>query len=229
VDRLLVSRRFGVPFLWLVLLGIVWLTVWGANYPGMLLEKVFALGYAGLSKWLSALPTWLRGLLADGIYATCTRVIAVMLPPMLIFFPLFTILEDIGYLPRMAFLLDPAMARCGGCGKQALTLCMGLGCNAVGVMGCRIIDSPRERISAILTNAFVPCNGRFPALILLGSVFFPQAGAALVVAACVALGAVTRPRHCAYAIDSSVGMICAVKADNSYAVRSMAPSSVSFV
>ena len=190
VDRLLVSRRFGVPFLWLVLLGIVWLTVWGANYPGMLLEKVFALGYAGLSKWLSALPPWLRGLLADGIYATCTRVIAVMLPPMLIFFPLFTILEDIGYLPRMAFLLDPAMARCGGCGKQALTLCMGLGCNAVGVMGCRIIDSPRERISAILTNAFVPCNGRFPALILLGSVFFPQAGAALVVAACVALGAV---------------------------------------
>jgi ferrous iron transport protein B len=103
---------------------------------------------------------------------------------------LFTILEDIGYLPRMAFLLDPCMARCGGCGKQALTLCMGLGCNAVGVVGCRIIDSPRERISAILTNAFVPCNGRFPALILLGSVFFPQAGAALVVAACVALGAV---------------------------------------
>lgn len=190
VDRLLVSRRFGIPFLCLVLLGIVWLTVWGANYPGMLLEKLFSLGYNGLVRWLSAAPEWLRGLLADGIYATSTRVIAVMLPPMLIFFPLFTILEDIGYLPRMAFLLDPAMARCGGCGKQALTLCMGLGCNAVGVMGCRIIDSPRERISAILTNAFVPCNGRFPALILLGSVFFPQAGAALVVAACVALGAV---------------------------------------
>ena len=113
-----------------------------------------------------------------------------MLPPMAIFFPLFTILEDIGYLPRMAFLLDPCMARCGGCGKQALTLCMGLGCNAVGVMGCRIIDSPRERLCAILTNAMVPCNGRFPTLILLGSLFFPDAGAALVVAACVALGVV---------------------------------------
>ena len=113
-----------------------------------------------------------------------------MLPPMAIFFPLFTILEDIGYLPRMAFLLDPCMARCGGCGKQALTLCMGLGCNAVGVMGCRIIDSPRERLCAILTNAMVPCNGRFPTLIVLGSLFFPDAGAALVVAACVALGVV---------------------------------------
>jgi ferrous iron transport protein B len=109
---------------------------------------------------------------------------------MAIFFPLFTILEDVGYLPRMAFLLDPCMAKCGGCGKQALTLCMGLGCNAVGVMGCRIIDSPRERLSAILTNAMVPCNGRFPTLILLGSLFFPDAGAALVVAFCVALGVV---------------------------------------
>jgi ferrous iron transport protein B len=113
-----------------------------------------------------------------------------MLPPMAIFFPLFTVLEDIGYLPRMAFLLDPCMARCGGCGKQALTLCMGLGCNAVGVTGCRIIDSPRERLSAILTNTMVPCNGRFPTLILLGSLFFPDAGAALVVAFCVALGVV---------------------------------------
>ena len=188
VDRLLVSRRFGVPLMFLLLLGIIWLTVWGANYPGMVLESVFDMGYVFLSRWLSGFPWWLRGILVDGIYATCTRVIAVMLPPMAIFFPLFTILEDIGYLPRMAFLLDPCMARCGGCGKQALTLCMGLGCNAVGVMGCRIIDSPRERLSAILTNAMVPCNGRFPTLILLGSLFFPDAGAALVVAACVALG-----------------------------------------
>jgi len=107
---------------------------------------------------------------------------------MAIFFPLFTVLEDVGYLPRMAFLLDPCMARCGGCGKQALTLCMGLGCNAVGVTGCRIIDSPRERLAAILTNAMVPCNGRFPTLILLGTLFFPEVGAALVVAACVVLG-----------------------------------------
>ena len=190
VDRLLVSRRFGAPLIFLILLGIVWLTVWGANYPAMLLERLFNIGYHCLSQWLSGLPWWLYGVLVDGLYATCARVIAVMLPPMAIFFPLFTFLEDIGYLPRMAFLLDPCMGRCGGCGKQALTLCMGLGCNAVGVMGCRIIDSPRERLNAILTNAMVPCNGRFPTLILLGSLFFPEAGAALVVAACVALGVV---------------------------------------
>lgn len=190
VDRLLVSRRFGVPFMLLLLLGIIWLTVWGANYPSALLERLFAIGYTELSKWLSFLPWWLKGVLVDGLYATSARVISVMLPPMAIFFPLFTVLEDIGYLPRMAFLLDPCMARCGGCGKQALTLCMGLGCNAVGVTGCRIIDSPRERLSAILTNAMVPCNGRFPTLILLGSLFFPDAGAALVVAFCVALGVV---------------------------------------
>ena len=190
VDRLLVSRRFGVPLVFLLLLGIIWLTVWGANYPGILLERLFDTGYIQLSGWLSGLPWWLRGILVDGLYATCSRVVCVMLPPMAIFFPLFTILEDVGYLPRMAFLLDPCMARCGGCGKQALTLCMGLGCNAVGVMGCRIIDSPRERLCAILTNAMVPCNGRFPTLILLGTLFFPKGGAALAVAACVALGVV---------------------------------------
>ena len=188
VDKLLVSRRFGVPLMFLFLLLIIWLTVWGANYPSMLLETAFDWGYREMRGLLGAAPWWLRGLLLDGLYATSARVISVMLPPMAIFFPLFTLLEDIGYLPRMAFLLDPCMARCGGCGKQALTLCMGLGCNAVGVMGCRIIDSPRERLAAILTNAMVPCNGRFPTLILLGSLFFPQAGAALVVAACVVLG-----------------------------------------
>jgi len=187
---LLVSRRFGLGLMALLLLAIVWLTVWGANYPSMLLERFFEWGYTVLSGWFGTAPWWLRGVLLDGLYATCTRVIAVMLPPMAIFFPLFTFLEDVGYLPRMAFLMDPCMARCGGCGKQALTLCMGLGCNAVGVMGCRIIDSPRERLAAILTNTMVPCNGRFPTLILLGSLFFPEAGAALVVAACVALGAV---------------------------------------
>ena len=187
-DRLLVSRRFGVPLMLLLLLLVIWLTVWGANYPSQLLEYLFHLGYQQLYRLLERAPWWLRGVLADGLYATCARVISVMLPPMAIFFPLFTILEDVGYLPRMAFLLDPCMARCGGCGKQALTLCMGLGCNAVGVAGCRIIDSPRERLAAILTNAMVPCNGRFPTLILLGTLFFPEAGAALVVAACVVLG-----------------------------------------
>ena len=187
-EKLLVSRRFGVPLMFILLLAIIWITVWGANYPSGLLERLFDWFYCILSKWMSGAPWWLKGILVDGLYATSARVIAVMLPPMAIFFPLFTILENVGYLPRMAFLLDPCMARCGGCGKQALTLCMGLGCNAVGVMGCRIIESPRERLAAILTNAMVPCNGRFPTLILLGSLFFPQAGGALVVAACVALG-----------------------------------------
>lgn len=190
VDRLMVSRRFGVPFMFLLLIGIIWLTVWGANYPSELLGKLLDKGYTLLSGWMQDFPWWLKGVLLDGLYVTSARVISVMLPPMAIFFPLFTVLEDVGYLPRMAFLLDPCMARCGGCGKQALTLCMGLGCNAVGVMGCRIIDSPRERLAAILTNAMIPCNGRFPTLILLGSLFFPNVGAAFIVAACVALGAV---------------------------------------
>ncbi len=190
VDRLLVSRRFGVPFMILLLSGIIWLTVWGANYPSELLQALFDVCYKYLNIWLSPMPDWLRGIAVDGVFATSARVISVMLPPMMIFFPLFTVLEDIGYLPRMAFLLDPCMARCGGCGKQALTMCMGLGCNAVGVMGCRIIDSPRERLAATLTNAMIPCNGRFPTLIILGSIFFPGVGAAFLVAACVALGAV---------------------------------------
>ena len=188
LERMLVSRKFGVPIMLGLLLVVIWLTVWGANYPAVMLEKLFDWGYALLRGWLSPLPWWLSGAVADGIYATSARVMAVMLPPMAIFFPLFTLLEDVGYLPRMAFLLDGGMAKCGGCGKQALTLCMGLGCNAVGVTGCRIIDSPRERLAAILTNAMVPCNGRFPTLILLGSVFFPGVGAALLVALCVVLG-----------------------------------------
>lgn len=188
LDRVLVSRRRGIPIMLLLLLVIVWLTVSGANIPSAMLERLFSAGYSVLKGWMEPLPLWVAGILLDGVYATTTRVIAVMLPPMAIFFPLFTILEDVGYLPRMAFLLDRSMYRCGGCGKQALTLCMGLGCNAVGVTGCRIIDSPRERLAAILTNAMVPCNGRFPTLILLGSLFFADAGGALVVALCVIAG-----------------------------------------
>ena len=190
VDRLIVSRRFGVPLLYLILFFMVWLTVWGANYPAQGLESIFAWIYRYLSHWMVGCYPWLRGILLDGIYATCTNVLTVMLPPVTIFFLLFSFLEDVGYLPRMAFLLDPCMACCGGCGKQALTLCMGLGCNAVGVMGCRFIESPRKRLAAILTNAMIPCNGRFPALILLGSLFFSGIGAPLAVAACVALGVV---------------------------------------
>ena len=188
LDRFLVTRRWGIPVMLLLLFVVIWLTVWGANYPGQLLEAIFDRGYVLISGWINNWPSWLSGILMDGIYGTVSRVISVMLPPMLIFFPLFTLLEDVGYLPRMAFLLDRGMSRCGGCGKQALTLCMGLGCNAVGVTGCRIIDSPRERLLAILTNAMVPCNGRFPTLILLGSLFFPQLGAAAAVAFAVVLG-----------------------------------------
>ena len=190
LDWLLTTRRYGLPLMGLTLTVVIWLTVWGANYPGVWLETLFDRGYDGLRRLFSGMPGWLSGILLDGVYATCSRVVSVTLPPMAIFFPLFTFLEDTGYLSRMAFLLDPFMAKCGGCGKQALTMCMGLGCNAVGVMGCRIIDSPAERLSAILTNAMIPCNGRFPTLILLGSLFFSDGGAALAVAACVALGAV---------------------------------------
>lgn len=188
VDRLLVSRRHGVPILLMMLLVIVYLTVWGANYPSQLLTLLFEKGYGVLKSWAVHWHPWIAGMLVDGMYLTTARVVAVMLPPMAIFFPLFTILEDVGYLPRMAFLLDRPMCKCGGCGKQALTLCIGLGCNAVGVTGCRIIDSPRERLLAILTNAMVPCNGRYPTLILLGSLFFPQAGAAMIVAVCIMAG-----------------------------------------
>ncbi len=188
LDRVLVSRRYGVPIMLFLLFFMVWLTVWGANYPSRILQDLLNRLYHVLLSWTYWMPYWLSGILVDGVYATTAQVIAVMLPPMAIFFPLFTILEDIGYLPRMAFLLDRPMCRCGGCGKQALTMCIGLGCNCVGITGCRILDSPRERLLAILTNAMIPCNGRFPTLILLGSLFFPGVGSPFVVAACIMLG-----------------------------------------
>lgn len=188
IDRILVSRFLGVMILLILLFVIIWITVWGANLPSRLLEQLFDQGYVLLSRLFCDTPFWLRGIVIDGAYATGARVISVMLPPMAIFFPLFTLLEDVGYLPRMAFLLDGGMRRCGGCGKQALTMCMGLGCNAVGVTGCRIIESPRERILAILTNAMIPCNGRFPTLILLASLMCSDGYAAVIVGACVITG-----------------------------------------
>lgn len=188
LDRILVSRGFGALILLLLLFVIVWITVWGANIPSQLLQSVFDRGYRLLDSLFIWAPYWFRGILIDGAYATCARVISVMLPPMAIFFPLFTLLEDVGYLPRMAFLLDGGMRRCGGCGKQALTMCMGLGCNAVGVTGCRIIESPRERLLAIVTNAMIPCNGRFPTLIVLASILFGGDYAAVVVGSCVIVG-----------------------------------------
>ena len=188
LDRVLVSRRRGIPIMLTLLFFVLWLTVWGANYPGIWLEKLFDAGYRWLYTITAGLPRWLRGIALDGIYATVARVLTVMLPPMTLFFLLFTLLEDVGYLPRMAFLLDGPMCRCGGCGKQALTMCMGLGCNAVGVTGCRIIHSPRERLLAILTNAMIPCNGRFPTLIVLASLFCDPSVAAVWVALSVVAG-----------------------------------------
>lgn len=186
VDQFLFSPIGGFAVLILLLVVILWLTIQGANVPSQLLERLLDGGYELLLDLFADAPGWLRGVLIDGAYATSARVISVMLPPMAIFFPLFTLLEDVGYLPRMAFLLDGGMRRCGGCGKQALTMCMGFGCNAVGVTGCRIIDSPRERTLAILTNAMIPCNGRFPTLILLAGVLC-GGGAAMVVALCLVL------------------------------------------
>ena len=173
-DRILTGRKFGIPVMLLLLLVLFYLTVQGANYPSALLSSaLFGFGDI-LSRWLltAGLPVWLHDALILGMYRMTAWVVSVMLPPMAIFFPLFTFLEDIGYLPRMAFNLDRPFGRCRACGKQALTMAMGFGCNAAGVVGCRIIDSPRERLLAILTNSFIPCNGRFPILIFLLGAFF---------------------------------------------------------
>ena len=178
LDRIFASRRAGIPVMLLLLLGVFWLTIVGANYPSQLLSTgLFWLGDRigeTLAAW--GCPPWLLGLLIDGAYRVLAWVVAVMLPPMAIFFPLFTLLEDLGYLPRVAFNLDRCFQRARACGKQSLTMCMGFGCNAAGIVGCRIIDSPRERLIAILTNSFVPCNGRFPTLILLITLFFTGTG-----------------------------------------------------
>lgn len=174
LDKILTSRYFGFPIMFLLLLVIFWITMVGANYPSELLAAMFSAIEEKLHYILEylSLPYELRSFLMDGIYKTVTWVISVMLPPMAIFFPLFTLLEDFGYLPRVAFNLDNTFKRCGAHGKQALTMCMGFGCNACGVMGCRIIESPRERLIAIITNNFVPCNGRFPTLIAIITIFF---------------------------------------------------------
>ena len=173
IDEILVSKITGIPIMIIMLMLILWITITLANYPSGLLSNLFSKGEAIIrnSNIYSSAPSWLSGILVDGVYVTLAWVISVMLPPMAIFFPLFTLLEDSGYLPRIAFNLDRCFKRCGSCGKQALTMCMGLGCNAAGVIGCRIINSPRERIIAILTNGFTPCNGRFPMLISIASIF----------------------------------------------------------
>lgn len=185
LDRLLTSRATGYPIMLLGLAGVLWLTIAGANAPSEWLARALGWMQAQFSALLTALhaPAWLHGLLVDGMFRTLAWVVAVMLPPMAIFFPLFTLLEDAGYLPRVAYNLDRPFHACHACGKQALTMCMGLGCNAAGVVGCRIIDSERERLLAVLTNSLMPCNGRFPALIALMTMFFAAAGGSSLVSA----------------------------------------------
>lgn len=195
IDRILTSRAWGFPVMLLLLAAVFWLTITGANYPSQLL----ATGLFWIEDQLSALfqlagaPWWLEGFFVHGVYRGLAWVVSVMLPPMMIFFPVFTLMEDLGYLPRVAFNMDRLFKKAGAHGKQALTMSMGFGCNAAGVIACRIIDSPRERLIAIITNNFVPCNGRWPTLIMLATVFVaaafaPSVGA--VVAASTLVGVV---------------------------------------
>lgn len=173
-DKILTSKLTGYPVMILLLLFIFWLTITASNYPsGVLSNWLLKLGEilrSGLEN--IEFPKALISVIIDGVYKVLAWVVSVMLPPMAIFFPLFTLLEDSGYLPRVAYNLDKPFKKCDACGKQSLTMCMGFGCNAAGVVGCRIIDSKRERLLAILTNSFVPCNGRFPTLISLITMFF---------------------------------------------------------
>lgn len=193
LDRLVTSPIFGLPIMLLILAAVFWLTVTGANVPSALIANalfwVEAQGAALFTAW--GLPWWVTGFIWHGTYRGLAWVVAVMLPPMMIFFPCFTILEDLGYLPRVAFNLDWLFKKAGAHGKQSLTMTMGWGCNAAGIIATRIIDSPRERLIAILTNNFAPCNGRFPTLILLATVFvaaaFPPALASVVAAGSVVM------------------------------------------
>ena len=177
IDKILTSKTFGIPIMILFLGIIFWITIVGANYPSEFLFNVFNWFQDKLVYFANYIhsPAWLSDMLINGAYKTLTWIIAVMLPPMAIFFPLFTILEDLGYLPRIAFNMDGFFKKACCSGKQMITMCMGFGCNACGVTGCRIIDSPRERIIAILTNNFVPCNGRFPFLITIATIFIAGA------------------------------------------------------
>lgn len=191
VDRIVTSPIFGMPLMLLILAVIIWITIVGANLPSSILATALFWVEEQGANIFNALnsPWWLTGFLWHGVWRGMAWVIAVMLPPMAIFFPMFTFLEDLGYLPRVAFNMDFLFKKAGAHGKQALTMAMGFGCNAAGVVSTRVIDSPRERLIAILTNNFVPCNGRFPTLIMLGTVFvaaaFPPVYASLAAAGSV--------------------------------------------
>ena len=189
LDRVFTGKLWAFPVMLLLLLGICYLSIRGANLPSEWLSMGFAKLETLLRRGFTSLhtPAWLEGLLLDGAYQSLAAVVSVMLPPMAIFFPLFTLLEDAGFLPRVAYNLDRPFQRCHACGKQSLCMLMGLGCNAVGVTGCRIIDTRRERLLAILTNAITPCNGRFPLLIALLTMFFAAEGSALLPAVLLSL------------------------------------------
>lgn len=182
-NKRLVSGFTAIPLMLVLLAGVMWLTVAGANLPSSLLSQGFDWLGQQLEGWMGDWDPALRAFLLDGVYGVTTWVVSVMLPPMAIFFPLFTLLEDLGYLPRVAFVLDHAFQKARACGKQALTMCMSLGCTACGVTGCRIIDSPRERLAAMLTSSLVPCNGKFPTLLALITLFLVGQGGSLVGAA----------------------------------------------
>lgn len=174
IDHIVTSRRWGFPIMFLLLAVVFWLTISGANYPSGLLSSLLVdTLHPILKSWSEGIgmPVWLSGLLVDGAYLSAAWVISVMLPPMAIFFPLFTLLEDLGYLPRVAFNMDNLYRKAGAHGKQALTMSMGFGCNAAGVIAARVIDSPRERLIAIITNNFSLCNGRWPTQILIATIF----------------------------------------------------------
>ena len=198
VDRMVTSRWLGLPLMALLLGAVFWVTILGANVPSQMLARLFFGIEAAAAGWFESAgaPWWLTGFVWHGVFRGLAWVVSVMLPPMAIFFPVFTILEDLGYLPRVAFNLDWLFRKAGAHGKQALTMAMGFGCNAAGVTSTRIIDSPRERLLAVLTNNFVPCNGRFPTLIMLAVIFvaasfppaFASAAAAAAVVAVVLLG-----------------------------------------
>lgn len=199
IDAAVTSRVFGIPIM-ITLLGMVfWLTIQGANYPSAWIAQGLFWIEDRLTEfflWLGT-PPWFHGILISGMYRTLAWVVSVMLPPMAIFFPLFTLLEDLGYLPRVAFNLDHFFKKACAHGKQALTMCMGFGCNAAGIIACRIIDSPRERLIATITNNYVPCNGRFPTLIALATIFiagaagaFSSFAATLSILAAIVLGVV---------------------------------------
>ena len=194
IDKIVTSKWLGFPLMFLMLTVVFWLTVAGANYPSGLLASLLIDTMHPILKGFAAsinMPWWLDGVLIDGAYLSMAWVIAVMLPPMAIFFPIFTLLEDLGYLPRVAFNMDSLFRKAGAHGKQALTMSMGFGCNAAGVVAARVIDSPRERLIAIITNNFSLCNGRWPTQILIASIFMGSlvpAGMAGIVSAGAVVG-----------------------------------------